>query len=200
MNAPLNIARYFVLSLVGIMAMAYVVILIIKFADKNPRPMMSERNRLVFWLSAFGLPAFLLGLVLAILPEFGQLNLGVALVVGGFLAVLASTFLNAVLAKSKRAAWPVVNARCTERQLQTKKFSNGEGSADGWLWRLVCEINHGGKRYVVSPKVHWTDLGQIDAPFWSKEKAQLFLSQKISPDGECKLRLNPDNPLEAELV
>jgi hypothetical protein len=197
MNGPLNIARCVVLSFVGIMAVAYVFILVVKLADKKPKPMMSETSRLVFWLSALGLPALLLGLALAVFPELGLMSLGIACVVGGFLALLGSVFLNAVVAKSKRAAWPVVPAHCTGRQLQKKRFNDG---ADGWLWQVVCEIYFHEKRYSVSPKIHWSDLGRADEPFWSEEMARQFLSQKISPDGKCKLRVNPDNPLEAELL
>ncbi|MGD0651390.1 MAG: hypothetical protein ABSA97_09685 [Verrucomicrobiia bacterium] len=200
MSAALNIGRYFVLSVVSFMAVGCIVILIVKLADTKPKPMMSETYRLVFWLSAAGVFAFLLGLVLVALPELGHLNFGVALTGGGFLALVGSTFLNAVVAKAKRAAWPVVSARCTERQLQMKAFWSDSGPVDGWLWRVVCEINYGGKHYVVSPRVHWSDSGQVDAPFWSEEKAHQFVSQRISSNGECKLRVNPNNPLEAELL
>ena len=182
------------------MAVGYVVILIVRLSDKAPRPMLAERSRVVFWLSALGLPAFLLGLVLAVLPGHRYMNLGVTLVAGGFLAVVASTFLNAVLARSGRAVWPVVPARCAERQLQKHRFASENGSTDGWLWRVVCEVDYSGKRYIVTPKVHWSDLGQADAPFWSEEKAQQYISQKISPTGVCKLRVNPTNPQEAELL
>jgi hypothetical protein len=199
-----NITRYFALAVVGFMAVGYVVILIFKMGDKEPKPMMSERSRVVFWLSALGIPAFLLGLALPVLPTVAETRLGNALFVpllaGGFLAVSASVFLNAAFAKSKRSAWPVVPARCTGQQLQKKRFSTGDGSSDGWLWSVACEVNYGGKNYVVFPKVHWSDFGQADAPFGNEAKAREFISQKISPKGECQVRINPNNPLEAELL
>jgi hypothetical protein len=200
MSTSLSIGRYFGLTFVGIMAVGYIVILIVKLGNKTPKPMMSERSRMVFWLSALGLPAFLIGLVLAILPELGHMSLGITLVAGGFLATVASTFLNAILARSKRAAWPVVIARCTKRELQKRQFATDGDSADGWLCQVVCELDMGGKHYVVNPKVHWSDLGQADAPFWSEEKAQQYISRKVAPAGECKLRVNPTNPHEAELL
>jgi hypothetical protein len=43
-------------------------------------------------------------------------------------------------------------------------------------------------------------LAQVDAPFWKEEKARQFISRKISPKGECRLRVNPDDPFEAELL
>ena len=173
-------------------------ILVVKIADKKPKPMMSETCRLVLWLSGIGIPVFLSGMVLAFL---GQTFLGLALIAGGFSALVGSTVLNANVAKAKRAAWPVVLARCTERHLQKQTFCTGEGSiADGWLWLMVCETTYEGKQYIISPKVHWNDSAQSDLPFWSEQKAEKFASQKISSNGECKLRVNPSNPLEAELL
>jgi hypothetical protein len=187
----------FALSLLGFMAVAFLAILIVKLHDKKPKPMMAERSRVAFWLSALGLPAFLLGLALPFLPGLVESThhgdaLLFALLGGGFLAISLSIFLNAMLAKSKRKSWPVVPAQCTHQQL--------EGGPNGWLWRAVCEIDYGGKQYAVSPKVRWSDLAQADAPFWKEEKARWFISRKISPKGECRLRINPDDPFEAELL
>jgi hypothetical protein len=192
-------ARIFVLSCVGVMMVGYIFILLVKLGDKTPKPMMAERSRTAFWLSALGVPVFILGMALGFLSSDHE-NLGLALAVGGLLTMCASVSLNAVLAKSKRAAWPKVPARCTERQLQKRKYATEGGSTDGWVWRVVCEIDYGGKTQVVSPKVHWSDGGQADTPFWSEKKAQQFIAQRISPQGGCKLRVNPQNPVEAELL
>jgi hypothetical protein len=200
MSTPFYIAQYFVLALVGIMTVAFVVLVIIRLCDKKPKPMMSERSFAVLGLSFLGIPVFLAGLLLVFLPQLGHINLGVALVCGGILAAFASAFLNAMLAKSKRAAWPVIPARCTKRRLEKKRFAAEGGNADGWSWLLACELDYGGKQYLVTPKVHWSDLGQADAPFWSEEKAQQYISQRISPTGECKLRVNPADPREVELL
>jgi hypothetical protein len=194
------LARYFALGLICIMALGFVVILIVKLSGEKSKPMMTESSRFVTFLSAIGILTFLSGLAFVFLPEHSDLNLGVGLLSSGGLALVASLFLNVSRAKAKRAAWPIVAANCTERQLQKKNFSNGDGSSEGWLWQVVCEINFDGKHYNVSPQVNWSDLGQANTPFWSEEKAKQFLSQKIAPNGECKLRINPSNPLEAELL
>jgi hypothetical protein len=68
------------------------------------------------------------------------------------------------------------------------------------LWRVVCEINYGGKDYVVTPKVRWSDASQGESAFWKQEKAQRFIAERISPTGECKVRVNPNNPVDSELV
>ena len=182
------------------MAAAAVVILIINLTRKTPKPMMTESCRLAFWLVVPGLFACLSGVALIFLPELDHENSGLALAGGGFLAMVGGTFLNAAAAKKNRKAWPVVPAHCTDHQLQKGRASTANGAVDCWYWQVVCEINYGGKHYVVTPMVHWSDLGQGDAPFTNEAKAQEFVAQKIMLNGECKLRVNPNNPLEAELI
>ena len=200
MSATFNIVRYFTLSVLGFMAVAAIVILIFKLVEKKPKPMMVETYRLALWLAAAGIFAFLVGVGLLVLPELEHTNSGLALAGGGFLSLIGSTFLNAAIAKSKRAVWPIVLAHCTERQLQMKALWSDNGPRYGWLWRLVCEINYGGKHYVVSPMVNWSAFGLWNTAFWSVEKAQRFITERVSPNGDCKLRVNPNNPLEAELL
>lgn len=119
---------------------------------------------------------------------------------GGFLAAVVSMLLNAFTARARRRAWPVISARCIERQLERKLFANDGGPSEGWVWKVVCEVDYGGKHYVVRPEAHWSDVAQGDCPFWKEEKGRRLLSQRISPNGECKVRVNPANPLEAALV
>ncbi len=179
----------------GFMAVAAIAICIFKLASpRRSQPMMTDPNGIVLFLSMAGILTFLAGLSLAVL---GFESLGLSLAGAGFLAIFGSIFINAARAKAKRAAWPVVSARCTDRELQTKIYTEHK---TGWSWRVVCEINFAGKNYRVSPKVHWSDAGQVDEPFWSEEKARHFLARAIAPDGQCQLRVNPHNPLEAELV
>jgi len=200
MSAAFNIVHCFVLSVLGFLAVAAIVILIVKLVDKKPKPMTVETYGLALWLAAAGVFAFLIGAGLLVLPELDHMNLGLALTGGGFLSLVGSTFLNAAIAKVKRAAWPVVLAHCTERQLQMKAFLGENGPRYGWLWRVVCEINYGGKHYVISPMVNWSAFGLWNTVFWSEEKAQRFIVERVSPNGDCKLRVNPNNPLEAELL
>lgn len=194
MNA-FNAIRLSMLLGIGFMAVAAMVILIIKLAGpRRSQPMMTEPGGVVLFLSFAGVLTFLTGLGLAVC---GFQGFGLALAGTGLLAAWGSIFINAARAKAKRAAWPVVSARCMDRELQKKIYNDGN---DGWSWRVICEINFAGKDYRVTPKVHWSDAEPADAPFWSEEKARHFLAQAIAPGGECKLRVNPDNPLEAELL
>jgi hypothetical protein len=196
MNTIQNLTPHVVLAFVGIVALGAIAILIVNLTGKKSKPMMNE-NGFVILLSAVGIFVFLTGFALVFLS---YLNLGIALLIGGALALIASIFLNVSLAKSKRASWPIVAANCISRELQKKTFSNGDGSAEGWLWQVICEVNFGGKNYTLSPQVNWSDLSQRNDPFWSEEAAARFLSQKIASNGECKLRINPGNPLVAELL
>jgi len=190
-----NAMRLFMLLGFGFMAVAALAIFIFNLASpRRSKPMMTEPSGIVLFLSITGALTFLAGLSLVVC---GFAGLGLALAGAGWLAAFGSIFINAARAKAKRAVWPVVSARCTDRELQRKIYNNGD---DGWSWRVVCEINFAGKNYRVTPKVHWSDAGQADAPFWSEEKARQFIAQTITPDGDCKLRVNPDNPLEAELI
>jgi hypothetical protein len=201
MSATINISRYLALSMVGVMAAGFVVILLYKLlADEKPKPMMLEKYRAVVWISGAGVFAFLLGLVLVLIPEPGYQSYGISLVASGFLTLAGAAFFNAAVAKSGRKAWPVVPAHCTDQQLQKRKTWSEGGALDCWWWHVTCEIDYEGKHYAISPKVHWSDWGQGDAPFWSEEKAQEFISRRISPKGECKVRVNPTNPFEAELL
>lgn len=178
------------------MTLVAVVIMVVNWKRRVPRSMMSETCLWVYFLSIPGLLAFLGGMWLFFYDPRKHLTLGLTLAGAGFLSVCASVVFNALTARAKRAAWPVVSARCIEQALQ-RHHSDG---ADFWLWRLVCELNFEGKTYRVIPKVRWSDAGQSESPFWSESKAQAFISKIVSPSDECKLRVNPQNPLEAEVL
>ncbi|MCX6896949.1 MAG: hypothetical protein NTZ16_15985, partial [Verrucomicrobia bacterium] len=112
-----------------------------------------------------------------------------------------SIILNATKAKAKRKAWDVISARCVDRELRKIVSVNNDNSVSvQWAWRVVCEFNYEGRHYRATPKIHWSDAGQSESPFWSEEKAKLFLEKSIFLSGECKLRVNPTDPLETELV
>ena len=183
------------LSIFGFLAVAGVVIFIMNlFRAHQSKSMMTGSNGLVPFLSLAGVVGFPVGLGLLVC---GFAKSGGMLAGLGALAVVGSILINAADAKRKRSTWPMVSARCTERTLQ-KKFDR-EGN-NFWLWLLVCEINFAGKNYQVVPKVRWSDAGQSEKPFSTEEKAQNFLAQIISVNGECKLRVNPDKPHETELL
>jgi len=193
----MSAARYFALAIIAFMALIATVIVIVNLVRRQPRPMMAETCPLVPFLSVPGLFAFLGGMWLLFYNADKYQSLGLALTGAGLFVLFCSILLNALTAKAKRAGWPVVSARCIKQTLQ--KHQSHEG-ADFWLWRLVCEINYAGNIYQVIPKVRWSDAGQSESPFFTEAKAKKFSSEIISPSGACKIRVNPKNPLEAEML
>jgi hypothetical protein len=196
-------ATSFYLSVVGLgfMAMGAVVIFIINVADRDRfRSPWGWQGGIAPFLSLGGVLGFCTGLGLLMYDKEKYLPLGVVLAGGGFLALGGSILLNAAMAKAKRAVWPIVSARCTDQKLRKIAFSSGDGVWDGWRWLLTCEINYAGKNYRVTPRVRWSDASQQEEPFRSKKRARRFIAQTITSSGDCKLRVNPKNPLESELL
>ena len=157
---------------------------------------MAETCAWLPFLSVPGMLAFLGGVWLLFYDSQKFQTLGFTLLAAGALAIGGSIVLNAVTAKAKRAGWPIVRARCVERTLQ----NHNSYESNFWLWNLVCEMNFAGKNYRIIPKVRWSDAGQSESPFFTEAKAQAFITQAITLDGQCQLRVNPQNPQEAELM
>jgi hypothetical protein len=88
--------------------------------------------------------------------------------------------------------WRVAPARCVDRELQKTRASRLCGGWT-WIWRIVCEYEHMGAAYRVTPEVYWSSLS-------SEEAAQRLLAKRIAPDGGCRLRFDPANPLRTELL
>jgi hypothetical protein len=197
----MNAKDYFALFVLGFMAMAALVIFIVKVGTRGrANPMMTETSGIVPYLALGGVLGFLTGLGLVGSGGHKYQALGLALAGGGFTATCGSILLNAARAKAKKAVWPVVSARCTDQKLRKIAFTSHDGAWDDWRWSLVCEINYAGKNYRVTPKVRWSDATQGETPFRSEAEARQFIAQTITSSGECKLRVNPDNPLESELL
>ena len=186
---------YIWLAGLGFMALVGLVFFIINLtASRRLWPMATNTGGIAPYLALIGLLAFLTGMGLAV---FGFELLGLALSGGGFLGLGGSILLNARRAKAKRAAWPVVSARCGQRTLIPHKDIEG---GDFWRWRLVCEINFNGRNYQVIPKVRWSDVGRSEAPFRKEKEAWQFLEKTLPASGDCRLRVNPNDPQEAELI
>jgi hypothetical protein len=98
-----------------------------------------------------------------------------------------------LMARQKRRGWKIVYGRCVDREIKQVYSPNGEHS--GWVWdlRIVCEYEFGGKTYRVTPKVGWSTYA-------TEKEALKYLEKRISPTGGCKLGINPNTPLQAELL
>lgn len=153
--------------------------------DDPFKPMMIQSNG----IAVAGALAFVAGFALLAGNAGKYKTIGLGLAAGGFLAALLGLWFKA---RSSRRGWEVVTARCVDRELKkVQVFANGHSSW-GWLWRIVCEYEHLGKEVRVTPVVYWSN-------FTSEESAVKFMDSHVSPDGECKLRINPKNLLQTEL-
>jgi hypothetical protein len=88
-----------------------------------------------------------------------------------------------------KPGWAVVQGRCTDREIR-KVSVRGKWV---WQWRIVCNYEQRGNPYRVTPKVNWSS-------FNSEVAAIQFLESRISPNGECTLRIHPNNSLRTELM
>jgi hypothetical protein len=159
--------------------------------------MRGKNNRFIKWLiyglTGFGIVLFLFIVLASIFFEKKINNRTIIFLLGAgaFLASLSSIHL-AVL---KIRTWIIVDALCVDRQLN--KIMSPNQDMSGWVltWRLKCVFTHDGEKYEVYPKVGWITVG-----FKDEKSAKEYLSRKISPNNECKLRINPSNFQEAELL
>ena len=146
---------------------------------------------------------FIIGFILAFnavrpgqLPVRFSINhgkkIGLALVIAGLLLALFGIWFKA---RRKRKDWELTDARCVDRELKKIWLTDTRTGAGfwGWFWRIICEYEYSGKAVRVTPTVYWSN-------FTSEPAAMKFLEERISPDGNCKLHINPKNPLQTELV
>ena len=93
-----------------------------------------------------------------------------------------------------RRNWKKVLAQCTDKEWKNVPGAPGQrgGVRKTWTFQLLCKFELDGKQYTVTPG-YWST-------FISESQLQKFLDKIISPDGRCQLWVNPNNPLQAELI
>jgi hypothetical protein len=152
--------------------------------DDKSKPMVIETN----WFALAGAIGFIISFFLLFHNRGKDAKFLIEVAVGSWLFALFGIWLKA---KTKRRSWEVTTAHCVDRELQ--QALTGRGNNWGWYWRFICEYEYHGEKHRVTPTVQWVN-------FTSEEAAMKFIEEKISPDGECKLHVNPKNPLQTELV
>jgi hypothetical protein len=120
------------------------------------------------------------------------------LIVSALLAIGLLIFFRGQAIKRQRAGWIVVPARCTDREIRQVATNDFNDQAT-WLCRLVCEFDHNGQHYRITPIAHRRFSRADECDFPTQEQAQAFLSSKVATDGGCSVRINPNNPLQGEL-
>lgn len=136
-----------------------------------------------------GALGFVCGLAMATYDEAKYQKSGLMLAGASFLAMLCGVWLKA---RCERQGWDVAPGRCVDRELQKVWIPSGSGGGWGWFWRIVCEYECLGIPYRVTPEIYWVN-------FTSEAAARKFLEERISPNGECLLHVDPKNPLRTEL-
>ena len=160
--------------------------------DDTSKPMIMNLGGIVSIVPAVGIFGFLGGLAMASYEQKYE-NSGLMVAVLSFVVLLCGIWLRA---RVVRQGWDVASGRCVDRELRKAWIPAGVANAGGhwgWFWRIICEYEYLGIPYRVTPEVYW-------ASFNSEEAALKFLEERISPNGECTLRVNPKNPLRTELM
>ena len=146
----------------------------------------SEAKGVASMLPAIGALVFIAGFALTILNG-GQ---GAGWAFASLILMFGGLWWHA---RKRRESWVVVPARCVDRELKQVMSAGGMHKGWVWQWRVVCDYRLEGREYRVTPLVCWTT-------FRTEAAALKFLAKRISPSGECKLGVNPQSPLEAELL
>jgi hypothetical protein len=122
---------------------------------------------------------------------------GLLLAVSSFAAIFATAWFKN---RAESRDWDVAPARCVDRELRRVRSEAAPATNvihsdrySTWVWRILCEYEHQGRSYRVTPRISWST-------FQSEAAAAEFLEVRISSDGTCRLRLDPNNPLKTELV
>ena len=135
----------------------------------------------------------MLGALLFIVGCIAALKIGVLILISifGLVFGLLSTLYRS---RSIRKNWQKVSARCVDKEWGQVLSAVGQhgGVRLTWTFQLLCEFEFNGKHYAVTPS-YWST-------FISERRLKTFLDQVISSDGSCQLWINPENPLQAELV
>jgi hypothetical protein len=164
---------------------------LIPYCDTS-KPMTMDSGGIVSILPMAGVLGFIGGLAMATYDKKYESS-GLMIAVLSFVVLFGGALLKA---RVVRQGWDVAPGRCVDRELQKVWMPVGAANVGGhwgWFWRIICEYEYLGIPYRVTPEVYWAD-------FNSEEAALKFLEERISPNGECTLRVDPKNPLRTELM
>ena len=102
---------------------------------------------------------------------------------------IASNYLAAFL---KTRGWIEIRAKVVDREIRRVQELDEDGPGRYfWVFRFVCEFNHRALKYRVTPDIPFA--------YRNEEKLRNKLAELVDAKDECRLWVNPDNPLETVL-
>ena len=119
---------------------------------------------------------------------FGSRMVWIWIAVGG---LLFGMFSLAYQARKNRRNWIRIRARCLDHEVFQDSSNDGD-TGRVWDFIMLCEYELKGELYRVTP-AYWCS-------FPTQGSVLRFIGKKLSPEGTCEIYVNPDNPLQAEIV
>lgn len=157
--------------------------------DDVSKPMLINSRGILTVVSLIGALGFMCGLAIATYGNREHIISGLIVAVSSWVVALCAYWLKVRMVKLD---WDFAPARCVDREVKKVRAPN-VGGGWTWMWRIVCEYEYLGIPYRVTPETYWRS-------FASEKAALKFLDERISPSGECTLRVDPKNPLRTELM
>lgn len=138
------------------------------------------------WGALLGALLFLLGIFVGF-----KIKIFFLISIAGLVIALFSVFFRG---RRIRRNWGKVPAHCIDGEIKRVLSTPGlrGGAKKTWTFQLLCKFELREKQHMVTPG-YWTT-------FMSERRLRKFLDRAISPSGKCQLWVNPDNPLQAELI
>jgi len=117
----------------------------------------------------------------------------------GLLLVVPLAWIVTTSARQLRGKGPrvEVEAHCHDRDIQPVVNFTDAGEVHGWTYRLLCEFEVYGRAYEATPEGR---QGKAFRIFETPQEVEMYLDTHIGVEGECRLRVDPSDPVEAELV
>lgn len=106
----------------------------------------------------------------------------------GFLIGLLALLLKA---RWIRRNWKRIQAKCIDQEIR-QVYAPAPNRGKTWCFQILCEFELDGCTYLVTP-IYWRS-------FVTETGVSQFLAGAISPEGLCELHVNPNNPLQTELI
>ncbi|HTW95499.1 MAG TPA: hypothetical protein VMD30_11925 [Tepidisphaeraceae bacterium] len=122
----------------------------------------------------------------------GNARLAIELFAAAVVIIVTALILQAIRVRQTLGSWEITPAHCLDLEIRQVVIAvaNRGRPYMGWVCRALCEFQHAGQTYRVTP----VGNGVGEKHFSSEDAAQKFMSAAVGSGGKCQLRVNPDNP------